>query len=43
MVVEEFKSEATTIKVDDSYIETKEKDKEILGILISKIMKQIEY
>ena len=41
MVVQEFKSESTLIRIDDSYIETKENSKEILNILLSQIIRKI--
>ena len=41
MIIEEYKSDKTIIRIDDRDIETKDKDKEIIDILLSLIMKKI--
>ena len=42
MIVEEIKSESTLIKIDDSYIGTKQTDKEITEILVGIIISNIQ-
>ena len=41
MIIEEFKSDATTIRVDNRDIVTKENNKELVNTLISFIIKKI--
>lgn len=41
MIIEEYKSEATLIRIDDRDIGTKAESKEIIDILLSLIMKKI--
>ena len=41
MIIEEFKSDATTIRVDERDIVTKENNKELVNTLISFIIKKI--
>ena len=41
MIIEEFKSDATTRRVDDRDIVTKENNKELVNTLISFIIKKI--
>lgn len=41
MIIEEIKSDSTLIKIDDSYIGTKQNDKEITDILIGIIINKI--
>ena len=41
MIIEEFKSDATKIRVDDRDIVTKENNKELVNTLISFIIKKI--
>lgn len=41
MIVDEYKSGATIIRVDDKYIGTKEEEKEIVDILLSFTIERI--
>lgn len=41
MIVEEYKSDAAIIRIENDYIGTKEESKEITEILISLIVKKI--
>lgn len=41
MIIEEYKSDKTIIRIDDRDIGTKDKDKEIFDILLSLTMKKI--
>ena len=41
MIVEEYKIDKTIIKIEDRDIGTKDKDKEIVNILLSLTMKKI--
>ena len=41
MIIEEMKSDSTLIKIDDSYIGTKQTDKEITEILVGMIINKI--
>ena len=40
MIVEEYKIDKTIIRIDDRDIETKDKDKEIINILLSLTIKK---
>lgn len=42
MIVEEFKRDSTLIRIDDKYIESDQKSKEIVDILISLIIKKLK-
>lgn len=41
MIIDEYKSEATIIKIDDKYIKNEKEDKEILNILLEIAIKKI--